>query len=67
MSLEHGKRMVIAFSASLKIQGIIWLVLKEKEAVIPYAAQLQVPKRLYGEAVEIEALLSEVFSKDHGK
>ncbi|CAI9085507.1 hypothetical protein KZZ20_02455 [Methylacidiphilum fumariolicum] len=41
MSLEGGKRIVIAFSANLKIQGRIYLILKDKEAVIPYGASLQ--------------------------
>ncbi|TFE65563.1 hypothetical protein A7K73_02690 [Candidatus Methylacidiphilum fumarolicum] len=46
MSLEGGKRMVIALFANLKIWGMMCLVSKEKEAGIPYGASLQIPKRL---------------------
>ncbi|CAI9086221.1 hypothetical protein [Candidatus Methylacidiphilum fumarolicum] len=46
MSLEGGKRMVTLLLANLKIWGMMCLVLKEKEAVIPYGAPLQIPKRL---------------------
>ncbi|CAI9084702.1 zinc ribbon domain-containing protein [Candidatus Methylacidiphilum fumarolicum] len=67
MILEGGKRIVIPLSANSKIQGMICLVLKEKKATIPYAALLKVPKRLYGEAVGINARLSEFFTDDHGK
>ncbi|CAI9085781.1 hypothetical protein MFUM_740002 [Methylacidiphilum fumariolicum SolV] len=46
MSLEGGKRMVTLLLANLKIWGMMCLVLKEKEAAIPYGAPLQIPKRL---------------------
>ncbi|CAI9084968.1 hypothetical protein A7K93_09410 [Candidatus Methylacidiphilum fumarolicum] len=67
MSLKGGKRIVIPLSGNLKIRGTIWIVLKGKEAVMAYEAPRKVPKRLGGEAVGIEARLSEVFTDDHGK
>ncbi|CCG91645.1 hypothetical protein MFUM_180016 [Methylacidiphilum fumariolicum SolV] len=67
ISLECGKRIVIPLSGNLKIRGMIHLVLKEKRVVIHYAAPLRVSKQLEGEAVRIEAGLSDVFTDDHGK
>ncbi|CAI9084975.1 hypothetical protein [Candidatus Methylacidiphilum fumarolicum] len=67
MTLKGGKRIVIPLAGKLKIRGMIYLVLKEKKAVISYVAPLKVPKRLDGEIVGIDMGLSEAFTDDKGK